>query len=85
MVKHDQVVFEYMWSLNTGGSKTRFHTIFNLASYPGSRIKGVGGKESLGHTVCACVKLCTRLAHAMTLYDVLVTFDRVLTSALIDF
>ena len=29
MVKHDEVVFEYMWSLNTGGSKTRFHTIFN--------------------------------------------------------
>ena len=29
MVKHDQVVFEYMWSLNTGGSKTRFYTIFN--------------------------------------------------------
>ena len=26
----------------------------HLASYPGSRIKGVGGKESLVHTVCAC-------------------------------
>ena len=25
-----------------------------LASYPGSRIKGVGGKESLVYTVCAC-------------------------------
>ena len=47
--------------------------------------KGGGGKESLVHTVCACVKLCTRLARAMTFYDVLVTFDRVLTSALIDF
>ena len=56
-----------------------------LASYPGSLIKGGGGKESLVHTVCACVKLCTRLARAMTFYDVLVTFDRVLTSALIDF
>ena len=47
--------------------------------------KGGGGKESLVHTVCACVKLCTRLARAMTFYDVLVTFDRMLTSALIDF
>ena len=47
--------------------------------------KGGGGKESLVHTVCACVKVCTRLARAMTFYDVLVTFDRVLTSALIDF
>ena len=47
--------------------------------------KGGGGKESLVHTVCACVKLCTRLARAMTCYDVLATFDRVLTSALIDF
>ena len=47
--------------------------------------KGGGGKESLVHTVCTCVKLCTRLARAMTFYDVLVTFDRVLTSALIDF
>ena len=56
-----------------------------IASYPGSRIKGGGGKESLVHTVCACVKLCKRLARAMTVYDVLVTFDRVLTSALIDF
>ena len=27
---------------------------YELASYPGSRIKGVGGKESLVHTVCAC-------------------------------
>ena len=25
-----------------------------VASYPGSRIKGVGGKESLVRTVCAC-------------------------------
>ena len=25
-----------------------------LASYPGSRIKGMGGKESLVYTVCAC-------------------------------
>ena len=56
-----------------------------VASYPGSRIKGVGGKESLVHTVCACIKLYTRLARAMTFYDVLVTFDRVLTSALTDF
>ena len=47
--------------------------------------KGGGGKESLVHTVCACVKLCTRLTRAMTCYDVLVTFDCVLTSALIDF
>ena len=45
--------------------------------------KGRGGKESLVHTVCACVKLCTRLARAMTCYDVLVTSDRVLTPALI--
>ena len=47
--------------------------------------KGGSGKESLVHTVCACIKLCTRLARAMTCYDVLVTFDRVLTSALTDF
>ena len=47
--------------------------------------KAGGGKESLVHTVCACAKFCTRLARAMTFYDVLVTFDRVLTSALIDF
>ena len=47
--------------------------------------KGRGGKESLVHTVCACAKFCTRLARTMTCYDVLVTFDCVLTSALIDF
>ena len=32
--------------------------------------KGGGGKESLVHTVCACVKLCTRFARAMTMYAV---------------
>ena len=57
---------------------TYVHSI--LASYPGSLKVGA---ESLVHTVCACVKLCTQLARAMTFYDVLVTFDRVLTSALI--
>ena len=56
-------------------------TVYNLASYPGSR-KGGSGKESLIHTVCACVKFCTRLARAITCYDILVTFDRMLTSAL---
>ena len=44
--------------------------------------KGGGGKESLVHTVHACAKLHARLSLR---YDALVTFDRMLTSALIVF
>ena len=74
--KHKRVVLSLEQKLEVG--------IANNSLVP-RLSKGGGGKESLVHTVCACVKLCTRLARAMTFYDVLVTFDRVLTSALTDF
>ena len=43
MVKHDQVVFEYMWSLNTGGSKTRFHTSLEATPLPQHRMYCITG------------------------------------------